>query len=242
MYPTLLHFGHLSIPTFGVLAACGLMLALALSQRTARFVNLAPNALWDAGLFAILTAFILSRLLLIAAHFGTFRAYPILLLAVPSLTPIGLLLSAIATFLWLYCKRIPLLPALDAWAPCITLIWAFLAVGHYAEGSDPGMPMRSHPAAMYPVALYVAASGLAVTVAAYAHLAGRRRNTAVLTLIAVGLLQFLLSFIRQPGEATLDGLDALQLLALGMIIFGCFLYVTSPDGGQLQERPDSRIA
>ena len=76
-----------------------------------------------------------------------------LLLTVPSLTASGLLAAAVATALWLLWKRIPLLRALDAWAPCATLVWCFLALGHYAEGSDPGLAAR-------PVALYTAAVAL----------------------------------------------------------------------------------
>jgi phosphatidylglycerol:prolipoprotein diacylglycerol transferase len=215
VHPYLLHYGHLYLPTFGVLAAVGLILALALSQHTARHAQIDPDALWDAGLFAILAAFILSRLLLIVQHFPTFRAYPILLLAVPSLTATGLLFTAIATGLWLRFKRIPILPALDAWAPCATLIWFFLALGHYAEGSDPGLPLSQ------PVALYAALAALLLT----AGLLSVRRNQASLALIGIGTAQFFLSFIRQPGLEGIAGLDGLQIVALGMIVAGCTLWL-----------------
>lgn len=228
VHPNLIHIGHLTLPTFGALAAIGLMLALALSQRTARHCNIDPEKLWDAGLFAILAAFLLSRLLLVATHFAAFQQYPILLLAVPSLTPTGLLLTAIATFLWLYFKRIPIFPALDAWAPCATLVWAFLALGHFAEGSDPGLPtalpwgipMPGESTPLHPVSIYAAIIATILTIA-------YRKLNASLTLIFAGTAQFLLSFLRQPGEAAIAGLDALQLVALGMILTGCVLTINS---------------
>jgi phosphatidylglycerol---prolipoprotein diacylglyceryl transferase len=236
VHPNLFHIGHLTLPTFGALAAIGLILAIALSQRTARIVstdeaNIDPDKLWDAGLFAILAAFILSRVLLVATHFAAFQQFPILLLAVPSLTPTGLLLTAIATFLWLHFKRIPILPALDAWVPCATLVWAFLALGHFAEASDPGLPtnlpwgvpMPGEATPLHPVAIYAAVTALILTAASYANL--KRTQTAALTLIAAGTAQFLLSFLRQPGIATIAGLDALQLVALGMVLAGCVLAV-----------------
>ncbi len=65
------------------------MAALFLSLRTAATVGLSPDKLWNAGLFAILSAFILSRLLLVLTNLQTFLAYPILLLTVPSLTATG---------------------------------------------------------------------------------------------------------------------------------------------------------
>lgn len=238
MHPNLFHIGHLTLPAFGALAAIGLILALALSQRTARLSNIDPDKLWDAGLFAILAAFILSRTLLVATHFAAFRQYPIILLAVPSLTPTGLLLTAIATFLWLHFRRIPILAALDAWVPCATLVWAFLALGHFAEGSDPGLrtsfpwgiPMPGESTPLHPVAIYAAIVALILTAAACANL--KRTNTAAVTLIAAGTAQFLLSFVRQPGIATIAGLDALQLVALGMILAGCALAIGSKPTGQ----------
>ena len=164
MHPTFLHIGFLTIPTFGILAAAGLMLALTLSLRTALAVGLRPERLWNAGLFAIIAAFVLSRLLLVATNLHTFFSYPILLLMVPSLTPLGLLLTVVVTAIYLRVSQLPLLATLDAWAPCATLAWSFLALGHFAEGSDPGLPstlpwampnVPGSPFRLHPVALYV---------------------------------------------------------------------------------------
>lgn len=224
MYPTLLHFGHLYLPTFGVLAAVGILLALLLSEQTASLVGITKNKLWDTGIFAVFAAFLLSRLLLVATNIHTFLTYPIVLLAMPSLTATGLLLAAIATAGWLYVKRIPLLRALDAWSPCAALLWAFLAVGHFAEGSDPGMP-TSLPWHIHPVALYAAL--VASVIAALGWILLRRHpppgTAAAFTLAAAGLSQFLLSFLRVPGELSFGGLDLLEIAALGLLLAGIAL-------------------
>ena len=108
MHPQILHLGRLVLPTFGVLAALGLMAALILSFRTATLVGLNPDRLWNAGLFSLIAAFILSRFLLVVSNLHTFLAHPLLLLAVPSLTPIGVLLTALATLLYLWLLQIPI--------------------------------------------------------------------------------------------------------------------------------------
>ncbi len=151
LYPNLLHLGYFTLPTFGALAAVGLIAGLTLSLRTAAKVGLDPEKVWSAGLFTILAAFVLSRFLLVVTNLRDFLTYPILLLMVPSLTAAGLFLTAIATALYLRFRRLPILRTLDAWAPCATLVWAFLALGHFAEGSDPGLPTtpplgHRHPA------------------------------------------------------------------------------------------------
>jgi phosphatidylglycerol---prolipoprotein diacylglyceryl transferase len=184
MHPYLIHSGHFLLPTFGVLAAVGLIASLSLSLRTAVTVGLNPDKLWNAGLFALLSAFALSRLLLILSNFHNFITYPILLIMVPSLTATGIALTLIATAIYLRLKNLPLLDTLDAWSPCATLAWAFLALGHLAEGSDAGLPtalpwgMRipPDPVPLHPVALYAAIAAALVTALLLRQLPRRRSH------------------------------------------------------------------
>lgn len=206
------------------------MLALVLSGRTARRVGLPEDAVWDAGMFTLLAAFVLSRVLLVILHFRSFVQFPLLLLAVPSLTPAGLGLTVLASLGWMRWKGLPVLRTLDAWAPCATLVWAALAVGHYAEGSDPGMAVSSVNQATHPIALYAALLAFALTAGLYGYLRRERGvgETAAGGLAAAGTMQFLLSFLRAPdvvlmGE-TAPLLDPLQWVSLGMVVAGgCLL-------------------
>jgi phosphatidylglycerol---prolipoprotein diacylglyceryl transferase len=231
VHPYLLHSGHLLLPTFGVLAAVGLMAALTLSLRTAATVGLHPEALWNAGLFTILSAFVLSRLLLVLTNLQSFRAYPILLLMVPSLTATGLLLTTIVTIIYLRLRHLPLLATLDAWAPCATLIWAFLALGHFAEGSDAGLPttlpwgirIPPDPIRLHPVSLYAAVAAALITLILLRHLSHRHHpgDTLALALASAGTTQFLLTFLRQPSLFNIllgNLLDPIQWISLGMIL------------------------
>jgi phosphatidylglycerol---prolipoprotein diacylglyceryl transferase len=231
VHPYLLHSGHLLLPTFGVLAAVGLMAALTLSLRTAATVGLNPEALWNAGLFAILSAFVLSRILLVITNLHSFLSYPILLLMVPSLTSTGILLTAIVTAVYLRLRHLPLLTTLDAWAPCAALVWAFLALGHFAEGSDAGLPttrpwgirIPPDPVRLHPVALYAAAAAALLTLILFRHLPNRQHpgDTLALALAAAGLVQFLLTFLRQPSLYNIllgNLLDPIQWISLGMIL------------------------
>lgn len=177
------------------------MAALTLSLRTAATLGLSPDALWNAGLFTLLAAFVLSRLLLVATNLRNFLHYPILLLMVPSLTATGLLLTAIVTAIYLRRRHLPLLTTLDAWAPCATLIWAFLALGHFAEGSDPGLPSTLPWALpippdttprLQPVPLYAAIAAALITIALLRQLPRRHHpgSVAAAALAATGIAQF----------------------------------------------------
>lgn len=234
MHPNLLHLGRLTIPTFGLLAAIGLMLSLALSLRTARLTGLDPDGLWNAGLVTIFAAFVLSRLLLVVMYLKAFLAYPILLLAVPSLTPLGLTLTAVVALLYLRLRALPLRATLDAWAPCATLFWIFLALGHLAEDSDPGLPsnlpwafaLPPDATRTQPVAFYAAVAALLLTALLYRHLTRKYPpgHTAALALAATGLTQFFLTFFREP-TATPFLLDPIQWLALAMLLAATLLWL-----------------
>ena len=237
MHPIAFHLGQLALPTFGLLVAAGIMLALALSERTAPLAGLAPNVAWDAGVTAVVSAFVLSRLLLVATAPHNYIAFPLRLLSAPSLTPWGLLLTVLVTFLTLRRRGAPLLALLDAWAPCGTLLWAFLALGHWAEGSDPGMPstlpwaahLPGVTGAFQPVALYASGAALVLTALLYLGLRSRPSpgRTAAVGLASAGVMQFLLTFLRQPGAALPGGLDQLQGVALLMIVAGGALWLVS---------------
>ena len=237
MHPTLLHIGHLYLPTFGLLAALGLAAGLMLSLRTAERAGVSPDGLWNAGLFAVLAAFVASRLLLVAFNLKSFLSAPILLLMVPSLTAAGLGLAMAAVTVYLRGKKMPLLRVLDAWAAPATLLWAFLAVGHLAEGSDPGLPSRwGLPTSLagyreQPVALYAAVLAAGLTAILFSLLKRRRAAgwVAGAGLVMVGLVQFGLTFLRlpyvyEPGSGV-AWLDPVQWVALGMVVAGCLLWL-----------------
>lgn len=221
MLPYLFHFGHFYLPTFGALAALGLMAGLGLSLRTARMAGVDPERLWSAGLFAVIAAFVSSRGLLVVEHFGSFRAFPVLLLAVPSLTAGGMLLTGVATWVWLWWRRVPALRALDAWGPCGAVVWAFLALGHWAEGSDPGL--RGQPVALYACAVALAVAGVSWW---WLRRSGRVGETAAVALVGVGVGQFFLTFVREPG-IQVGGMDLIEWVGVGMVVGGGLMWVLS---------------
>jgi phosphatidylglycerol---prolipoprotein diacylglyceryl transferase len=237
VHPYLIHSGHLLLPTFGVLAAVGLMAALTLSLRTAVLVDVDPEKLWNAGLFALLAAFALSRLLLVASNLKSFLSYPLLMLTVPSLNATGVLLTIVATAIYLRLRNLPLLDTLDAWSPCATLAWVFLALGHFAEGSDAGVPstlpwaLATPPdrTPLHPVALYAALAASVITALLLQRLR-RRRDTGdifALGMALSGTVQFLLTFFRQPYPYQ-SFLDPIQWIALAMILVAGIILLLHP--------------
>jgi phosphatidylglycerol---prolipoprotein diacylglyceryl transferase len=236
-----LSLGRLQLPVFGLFAAAGLMAALALGLRTARLAGIDRDALWDTGMVAILSAFVLSRALLVVENLRIFLQYPLLVLELPSITTAGLLLTAIVSFAYLRHRRLPLLRTLDAAAPCAALLAAALGFGRVADGTREGMPTAAHWAIasalgqVHPVELYSAITWLGLC-ATLLWLLSRRPHageTVAYGLALGGLLLFVLDFYHLPGELFGNAwLDKTQWQGLACMMAGCAMLAALPRIGE----------
>jgi phosphatidylglycerol---prolipoprotein diacylglyceryl transferase len=232
MVPRVVRVGPLRVPMYGVCAAVGLIAALGLSLRTARTVGLAAEQVWDAGLFGVVAAFVLSRLLLIAGDVHGFLRLPVAMLALPSFTYGGMALTAVGVVAYLRWKRLPLLKVLDAWAPCAAVLAAMLSLGRFFEGTEAGMPTRLPWGAqvaggaglrLQSVAIYGAVVSVVLVVVFMGLLKRKMRDGMVagVGLMAGGAAGFLIDMVTQPVEMRVGAwLDPQQWLAVGAMLVG----------------------
>jgi phosphatidylglycerol:prolipoprotein diacylglycerol transferase len=231
----------LRLPLYGVFAAVGMIAALWLSQKTAVRVGLAANRLWDAGLFVVMSGFVISRLTLIAFDPRAFLRLPLVMLELPSFTWSDAALTALAAGIYLRWKGIPLLAALDAWAPCAAALGAILGLGRWQEGADRGMPTHLPwgPVApgsaglthLQPVDLYAALASLVLLLILMKLLesGSRRGRVAGVALLAFGGVSFLLDMLTQPEGGPGAWLDPVQWLAVGLMLSGGLLLIFLPE-------------
>ncbi len=237
----MLHLPGLRLPWHGIFAAIGMIAALWLSPKTAERVGLAPERLWDAGLFLVMAGFVISRMTLIASDPRGFLRLPLVMLALPSYTWADASLTALAGVIYLRWKEIPLLAALDAWAPCAAALGSILSLGRWLEGEDRGMPTHLPwgPAVpgsaglmhLQPVDLYAALAFLILLVTLMKLLEGGRRRGSVagVALTAFGALLFLLDMLTQPESGPGAWLDPVQWLAVGLMLGGGLLFLFLPE-------------
>ena len=225
--------GPLRISGYSLCAAVGLLAALWLSQRTAMLAGLRAEPLWDAGIFTVAAAFVISRLLLIVRDAHAFLRYPLLVLALPSFTYLGMATTAVATLIYLRRRKLPLLRVLDAWAPCEALLAAALSLGHWVEGSDEGMPTRmpwgvaSPIGRVHPVQLCAVVAALALGAVLLALLLRQPRPglVAAVALLAGGLIAFLLEMLTQP-DLPVGWLEPGQWIAAASMLAGIVLCIS----------------
>jgi phosphatidylglycerol:prolipoprotein diacylglycerol transferase len=238
-------FAGLHIPAYALIAIAGMIAALWLSLRTAPLRGLEPETLWDAGVFAIAAAFVLSRLLglalFVVVEHGQLTLSLRDVLSFSSISYLSLLATAIPVALWLRWKRLPLLRVMDAWAPCGALLWGALSLADAASGTGGGLPTRlpwgfraassSAGTRVHPVALYSAAAALTLCGVLIALLWRLREpgRVAAVAIISGGTILFLLDMLRVPEQPLSNNLlDVSQWIALAAIVFGACLLVFVP--------------
>ena len=237
LLPGVIRLGHTRVSTYGFFAALGLIAAIWLSQHTARLASVPAQKLWDAGVFAVFSAFVFSRLLLVAEDLGAFLRYPLIVLSLPSLTYAGMALTGVATLGYLYLRKMPPLATLDAWSPCAAVLAAVLALAHFVEGTDAGMPTalpwgvvtpgdtvlgRVHPVQLYAMAAALALLAYLLRRLSRPHVAGQVAATA---LYCGGGLAFWLDSFAQPSESHGNSLlEPGQWAALAALLVGVGIY------------------
>jgi phosphatidylglycerol:prolipoprotein diacylglycerol transferase len=179
---------------------------------------------------------VISRLLLIAGDVRGFLRLPLVMLALPSFTYGGMVLSVAAVGVYLQWKRLPLLRMLDAWAPCAAVVAAALSLGRFFEGTDQGMPtslpwgtvVPGSAGLMHlqPVAIYAAVASVVLLVVLMLMLERRLRAGVVagVALVAGGAVSYLLDMMTPPFESGGHAwLDPSQWIALGAMVAGTLM-------------------
>lgn len=222
MHPVLLHFGSLLIPSYGVLAALGVLSALVLVHFTARAAGLDPRHGWNALVLGLFAAMAASRALLIAVNLGNLRAHPRWLLALalvhhPLLSGVGAAAGVVAILAYARWAGLGLVPLADALLPPIALGLAWEQLGCLLAGSDFGIaatngwwgaviftsPLAARwsgaPLAtpLVPVQLYAALAALLAAAASFVALGrGQRGLSSATALLLLGLGLFLTECLR----------------------------------------------
>ena len=253
MLPILLHFGRFSLPTYGFLAAVGLLAGLAIGVRNAGRSGMDPDKTWNAGILAILAGILGAKLLLVVTDWSFFRAHPGEIFSLTTLQAGGVWSGGFAAAVlvpWWYIRRnhMSALNTCDVFAPGIALGHAIGRLGCFAAGCCWGKPttlpwgvtftnplaallvgtplgVRLHPTQLYEAALELANFFLLSWVLRRKRFDGQVIGTYM---FVYGFVRYFLEFLRDDPErgSVLHGLmSGTQLLAIGLVIAGGLLWM-----------------
>ncbi len=251
MHPVLFHIGAVLIPSYGVLAALGVLLALLTAQQTARVVGIAPAHLWNLCVIALCAALIGARVLLVIANWRDVLQHPLWMLGLamihhPLVTAAGVAVGLFAGWLYAYLQHLPIASAADALAAPIAVCLSMEQWGALLAGSGYGTLANTRWAVTYtsafaehwsgtplgiplhPVQAYAAIGYLSLAVVLLLVLPARRQaGDAIGTgLLGAGIVVFITEFWRDwEGRGTLwhGAIDGPQLAAILMVLAGALL-------------------
>jgi phosphatidylglycerol:prolipoprotein diacylglycerol transferase len=251
VHPVLVSFGALLIPSYGALAAAGVLTALLLAQQTARTAGVNPAQIWNVCVIALFAALTGSRILLAAVNWRELKTHPMWMLGLatihsPWLAGAGILIGGAAALAYMRSQHMPPMATLDALAPPLTVGLALEQVGALLAGAGFGTDASVRWAVVYtsPLAARWSGTPLGVPVhpvQAYAALAYatlaillplwmpfRRQAGDVggAALVGIGVAVYITEFWRDRegrGQLLHGALDGPQAGAIVLVLLGAWL-------------------
>jgi phosphatidylglycerol:prolipoprotein diacylglycerol transferase len=252
MHPILFQFGAITVYTYGVLVATGVILGLLFARRQAARAGLPPREIWNLGIYMILSALIVSKLWLVFSEWSYYRANPSAILSVTLLqsggTFYGGVLGAVLTILaYSRFQKLPLLPVFDISAGALPLVHAIGRLGCFAAGCCYGKPttlpwgvtftdeaaarMAGTPlgTSLHPTQLYEAAAEF-LNFLFLVWLRARQRFAGQILgsyFILYGIERGVIEFFRgDPGRTMMFNgyVSLMQVVSAGLVVTGSFLW------------------
>jgi phosphatidylglycerol:prolipoprotein diacylglycerol transferase len=252
MHPVLFHFGSITVYTYGVLIATGVVLSLLYVRRQAPRAGLDPEKMWNMCIYAILMALLLAKVWLVFGDWNYYLAHPREILSVATFqsggTFYGGVIGAILTMvLYAHFQKMPLLSVLDTSAAALPLGHAIGRLGCFAAGCCYGKPTTvpwgvtfTNPTAtqiagtpldvhLHPTQLYESGAEF-LNFAILVWLGKRQRFKGQLLgtyFLLYGAERGTIEFFRgDPGRTMLfhNSVSLMQLVSVALILTGSFLW------------------
>lgn len=253
MHPVLIHAGAIVIPSYGAVAALGIVLALLLAQHTARTLRLNPNHVWNLCVIALFAAMVGSRLFLLAINWRLLLRHPswILMLAMihhPLVGAAGAVAGVAFACIYARWQGLPLMLVADAVAAPLALGLTFEQLGELLSGSGYGLeagaglpwaitytdPLAARWSGaplgvpLYPAQAYAALAFLllAILLLAFLPRLKQRGDVAGLWLMGTGASVYVTELWRdREGRGSVFGgvLDGPQIAAIVLVLASALL-------------------
>ena len=255
MHPILFHIGSLVIPSYGAMAAAGVLLVLMFAMRTARKLGVDPNRIWNLCVLMLFTALVGSRLLLVIANWTVLRHHPLWMFSLamvhhPLLAAIGAVIALAVAAVYVRIYHLRFRTTADVLAAPLALGLAFEQIGALLAGSGYGTGAHVPWAVTYtdplaarwsdaplgipvhPVQAYAALGFFAIASGLLLGLPHRRQHgdLAGLFLAATGVVLFITEFWRDPlGRGAMFGgvIKGPQVAGIILVLAGASMLLES---------------
>jgi len=252
MFPILFKIGPITIYSYGVLVATGVLLSLWYARRQAPRVGLNPDKIWNLGIYIILSAMVIAKVWLIFSAWDFYVANPREIFSLGTLQSAGTFYGGftggvLAIIIYAHFAKMPLLPTLDIFAMVVPIGHTFGRLGCFLAGccygkptsmpwgvtfTDPiaaqiaGTPLnvRLHPTQLYEAALESLNLVIMLWVGKRLNFRGQMLGTY---LVLYGFERGVIEFFRgDPGRTLMfnDSVSLMQIFSIAMICTGILLW------------------
>jgi phosphatidylglycerol:prolipoprotein diacylglycerol transferase len=253
MYPVLFRLGPVTIHTYGVLVAMGVLLALWLVHRRAAAAGLDADRVWSLGVYMVLAGLVGAKAWLVVQYWEYYVKNPREIFTLSTLQSAGvfyggLVAALIVGVLYARASKLAFLPLADAyaaplaaghalgrlgcftagccWGKPATVAWAATFTDPYAAqlvGTPLGIPL--HPVQLYEAFALLVSFGVLLVFGARPRPTGQSFSAY---LFLYGLVRFTTEFFRgDPDRPMLFGgaLSLMQLVSLGLMALGLLFWL-----------------
>jgi phosphatidylglycerol:prolipoprotein diacylglycerol transferase len=252
MHPVLFQFGGITVYSYGVLVALGVLLGLWYARREAPRLGLNPDYVWNLGIYMVLVALVVAKIWLVLSSWDYYMANPREIFSMAVLqsggTFYGGVVGAMLTIIiYTYVKKIPILPLLDTFAFAVPLGHSIGRLGCLAAGCCYGKPtsvpwavtfkseLAEHLAGtplgvpLHPTQIYESTVEF-LNFLIIVWLAKRQRFTGQLVgtyFLLYGFERGTIEFFRgDPGRTLMfhNSVSLMQLTSVALILTGAYLW------------------
>ena len=252
MHPVLFQLGPITVYSYGVLVATGVLVGIWYASRQAPRSGLNPEKVWNLGIYIVFSAMILAKVWLILSAWNYYVANPGEIFSITTLQSGGTFFGGfvggiLAIVLYTHFQKMPVLPVLDTFAAALPLGHAIGRLGCFAAGCCYGKPTSLPWGVTFtnPIAARIAGTPLGVSLhptelyeacAEFLNflillwLGKRRTFTGQMLgtyLMLYGAERATIEFFRgDPGRTMLfhDSVSLMQIFSVGLVLTGVFLW------------------
>ena len=262
MHPDLFHFGQLTIPTYGVLAAAGLIIGLIICVRYGVREGFDEDSCWNMGVISIFVGIVGAKLLLLVVDWNFYsqhlnEVFTWRMLQSGGVWYGGLIGAVSAGIIYAVLHHWPVLKTADAYAPGIAFGHSLGRLGCLAAGCCYGKPtdvkwgiVFTNPVAekltgtplhvrLHPTQIYEWAAEFAIFLVLVWLYKRRTRygQVAGTYLFLFGIARFIIEFWRgDPDRGSVFGgaISGTQLISILLVILGGALWMNWSEKKQPQ--------
>lgn len=241
MHVDLFSIGRLTVHTYGVMIAIGIILCVILANARAKRRELSPEPVLDIAILCVVTGFLGAKLFYVLNNLSEFLDAPLSVLGSSGFVVYGgIIIGVAAAFLYCRAKKLKFFAYFDLIAPSVALAQACGRIGCFFAGCCYGketdlpigivFPEGSFAPAgvpLFPTQLISSAGDFLIMLVLilFARGAKREGDVGALYLLLYGIGRFSIEFFRTNTQGGIGIFTTAQCLSLVFVLIAILLFI-----------------